>query len=245
MVVFFVGSGRDGLFGELFGDGLLDHGLLEQLLRDRVCDDGLLGQLDRDRLGDDRFLGQLDGDLVGLDGLRGQLGGGILVTLGLGLERLDGKLLGDRLGDDGLLHQLDGQLVGDHGLLGQLDRDLLGRDGLGGQLDRIGVERERSRPRRARRLSDGGERLFREPQVRRQVHGLATVGARERLGAFLDALERQRQPAAVAVDLEDQDVDRIALRDDLARVLDVMLRELGDVDEALDARAGSRRTRRR
>ena len=67
------------------------------------------------------------------------------------------------------------------------------------------------------------------------MDGLATVGARERLGAFLDSLQRQRQPSAVTVDLEDQDVDRIALRDDLARVLDVMLRELGDVDEAFDA----------
>ena len=52
----------------------------------------------------------------------------------------------------------------------------------------------------------------------------------------LDALEREREPTALAVDLEDQDLDGIALRHDLARVLDVVLRELGDVHEPLDAR---------
>ena len=65
---------------------------------------------------------------------------------------------------------------------------------------------------------------------------LAAVRARHRDGALLDPLEREREAAALAVDLEDQHVDRIALRDDLARVLDVVAGELGDVDETLDAR---------
>ena len=64
------------------------------------------------------------------------------------------------------------------------------------------------------------------------------------LVALLDALEREREPAALAVDLEDAHVDRLALRHDLARVLDVVLRELRDVHEPLDAREGSRRRRR-
>ena len=51
----------------------------------------------------------------------------------------------------------------------------------------------------------------------------------------LDALDAQRQAAALGVDLEDLDLDVVAGRDDLARVLDVVRRELGDVDEALDA----------
>ena len=52
--------------------------------------------------------------------------------------------------------------------------------------------------------------------------------------ALLDALQREREPPALAVDLEDAHVDRITLRDDLARVLDVVRRELGDVHEPLD-----------
>src|SRR5262249_18719567 len=39
----------------------------------------------------------------------------------------------------------------------------------------------------------------------------------------------------LAVDLDDFDVDRLALRDDLARVLHVVLGKLGDVHEPLDA----------
>ena len=68
------------------------------------------------------------------------------------------------------------------------------------------------------------------------MDGLAAVGARLHRVGLLDALEGEREPAALAVDLDDLDVDRLALRDDLARVLDVMLRELGDVHEPLDAR---------
>ena len=53
--------------------------------------------------------------------------------------------------------------------------------------------------------------------------------------ALLDALEREREPTALAVDLEDAHVHRITLRDDLARILDVVRCELGDVHEPLDA----------
>src|SRR4029078_9013146 len=52
----------------------------------------------------------------------------------------------------------------------------------------------------------------------------------------LDPLQREREAAPLGVDLEDADVDLVALRDDLARVLDVVLCELGDVHEALDSR---------
>ena len=68
------------------------------------------------------------------------------------------------------------------------------------------------------------------------MHGLAAVCARHRHGALLDPLQREREPAAVAVDLEDEHVDGVALGDDLARVLDVVVGELGDVHEPLDAR---------
>src|SRR5919199_333061 len=80
------------------------------------------------------------------------------------------------------------------------------------------------------------EDVLREPEVRRGVDRLAAVGARLRHRAVLDALQREREPAPLRVDLEDEDVHGVALRDDLARVLDVVLRELGDVHEALDAR---------
>ena len=52
----------------------------------------------------------------------------------------------------------------------------------------------------------------------------------------VDTLERQREPPPVGVDLDDPHLDLVALRDDLARVLDVVLCEFGDVDEPLDAR---------
>ena len=67
------------------------------------------------------------------------------------------------------------------------------------------------------------------------MHRLGTVCARNGLVALLDALEREREPAALAVDLEDAHVDGVTLGDDLTRVLDVMRRELGDVNEAFDA----------
>src|SRR6185503_14130723 len=51
----------------------------------------------------------------------------------------------------------------------------------------------------------------------------------------LDPLDRERQAAALGVDLEDLDLHLVAGLDDLARVLDVLLCELGDVHEALDA----------
>ena len=66
------------------------------------------------------------------------------------------------------------------------------------------------------------------------MDGFGAVGARERLHPFLDPLEREREAPALTVDLEDEHVDRIALGDDLARVLDMVLRELGDVDETFD-----------
>ena len=50
----------------------------------------------------------------------------------------------------------------------------------------------------------------------------------------LHALEREREAPSVGVHLDDLHPDDLALRDDLARVLDVMLGELRDMDEALD-----------
>ena len=64
-------------------------------------------------------------------------------------------------------------------------------------------------------------------------HGLGIVRAL-RDSAALDALEREREAAPLGVDLDDLRLDEIALRDDLARVLDVVLRQLGDVHEPLD-----------
>ena len=61
----------------------------------------------------------------------------------------------------------------------------------------------------------------------------------------LDPLQRQREPPAIGVHLDDLHRDDLTLGHDLARVLDVVLGQLRDVDEALDARAGSRRRRRR
>src|SRR3954453_855631 len=62
------------------------------------------------------------------------------------------------------------------------------------------------------------------------------VGAGERLPrVFLGRLERQRDPLAVHVDVEDLDGDLLADLDDLARVVDVLPGQLGDVDQAVDA----------
>ena len=60
-------------------------------------------------------------------------------------------------------------------------------------------------------------------------------GVAERHAALADALDREGDAPALLVDLEDLDPDGLARLDDLARGLDVMLGELGDVDEALDA----------
>src|SRR5215210_4143349 len=62
------------------------------------------------------------------------------------------------------------------------------------------------------------------------------VGARLDGLALLDALEREREAPPVGVDLDHLHVHDVALGDDLARILDVVLRQLGDVHEALDAR---------
>ena len=52
---------------------------------------------------------------------------------------------------------------------------------------------------------------------------------------LLGLLETQRDALAVAVDVEHLDLDGVADREDLARVVDVRPRELGDVDQAVDA----------
>src|SRR6185437_12461252 len=64
---------------------------------------------------------------------------------------------------------------------------------------------------------------------------LRAGGARDRKYLVLNALRRQRQAAALGVDLEDLHADLVARVDDLARALDVVRRQLGDVHEALDA----------
>ena len=66
-------------------------------------------------------------------------------------------------------------------------------------------------------------------------HRLRALGDAAGQDLALDALDRQRQPAALGVDLEDADLDVVARLDDLARVLDVVVGQLGDVHEALDA----------
>ena len=60
-------------------------------------------------------------------------------------------------------------------------------------------------------------------------------GVAERQAALADALDRERDAAALLVDLENLHADLLARLDDLAGGLDVVLGELGDVDEALDA----------
>ena len=52
---------------------------------------------------------------------------------------------------------------------------------------------------------------------------------------LLDALDAEREPAALGVDLEDLHAHVLARLDDLTRVLHVVMRELGDVHEPLDA----------
>ena len=52
---------------------------------------------------------------------------------------------------------------------------------------------------------------------------------------LLGLLEAQGDALAVAVDVEHLDLHGVADREDLARVVDVRPRELGDVDQAVDA----------
>ena len=75
---------------------------------------------------------------------------------------------------------------------------------LGGLLDHVG---------RALGLDRGAglEDVLGELERRRRVHGLAAVGARQRLASSTRFSERE--PAALRVDLENEDVDRVALRD--------------------------------
>ena len=86
--------------------------------------------------------------------------------------------------------------------------------------------RRRRRPRRA--------------PARHVVHVAGVAGQRgadlaARQDLVLDPLDREREAAPLGVDLEDLDLHVVAGLDDLARVLDVLLGELGDVHEALDA----------
>src|SRR5436190_19045587 len=60
-------------------------------------------------------------------------------------------------------------------------------------------------------------------------------GGTQRQDLVLDALRRQRQAAALGVDLEDLHADHVALIHDFTWVLHVVVRELRDVHEALDA----------
>src|SRR5581483_12508380 len=56
-------------------------------------------------------------------------------------------------------------------------------------------------------------------------------------GIELELLETERDALGLAIDLEDLALERLALLEDLARVLDLLRpRHLGDVDEAFDAR---------
>src|SRR3954453_8463480 len=101
---------------------------------------------------------------------------------------------------------------------------LLGRD-LAGVLRGLG-----------RGLAAGslGEDVFRQGELRTPLDRLRVVCSCDNPPA-LDTLERERQSASLAVDLDDLRLDLIPLRDDLARVLDVMLGELGDMHEPFDA----------
>src|SRR4051794_7083413 len=124
------------------------------------------------------------------------------------------------------------------GLLGVVREDVLGQPELGHVVEVARVAGGlrsllRLLLRIAERLGGGGlalgglvDRLDRAGPVAAQL-------ARQDLA--LDALDAQRQPPALGVDLEDLDLDLVIGRDDLARVLHVMRGQLGDVHEALDA----------
>ena len=66
------------------------------------------------------------------------------------------------------------------------------------------------------------------------MHGLRAVRAGTGCSPSSTRFSERGEAAAFAVDLENPDVDGLALRDDLARILDVVRRELRDVNEALD-----------
>ena len=125
-----------------------------------------------------------------------------------------------------------------------LDEDLFAdRHDLLGELDVL-----------ARELRDVHEALDAvcdadERTERNELGDLARCDLADRVGAgedlprvLLRRLERQRDALAVEVDLEDLDGDLLADLDDLAGVLDVLPRELGDVHEAVDAAEVDERT---
>src|SRR4051794_20403004 len=170
---------------------------------------------------------------LGVGGLglgRGRLGLGVRLDVGrsLGLRRsldlglddlgLDDLRLGDgRLGEI-LVHDLGVALGGVLGAL-RLDSGVL-RDVV--ELAGLVLDGRRS----------GGGVLVGQLDVAGEVRGLL-LG--DRVPTAVDPLQREGEPAALAVDLEDQDLDVVALRNDLARVLDVVVRKLGDVHEPLHA----------
>src|SRR3954468_15827198 len=141
------------------------------------------------------------------------------------------RLLGcDLIGLDAGVRFLDRRLFG-RSLLRSLFAALFGGALLGGAfLRRLGDGVLGKRGRFGRAL---GEDLLREVERRRALDRLGIVGA---LGdaAALDALQRERKAPSFRVHLDDLRADEVTLRDDLARVLDVVLRELRDVNEALD-----------
>src|SRR3546814_5152174 len=66
------------------------------------------------------------------------------------------------------------------------------------------------------------------------VEGRVELGA-ERVDRLVGLLERQRDAAALEVDVDDLDEDLFTDRHDLLGERDVAARQLGDVHEALDA----------
>src|SRR5580765_6680958 len=156
---------------------------------------------------------------IGLAKLLGLVGG----SLGLG-GRLRRRLLGGRF-----------RRFGDR-LVRRLFRCGLELRLLGRRLElRLGfglcfVERRCLGSRRALR-----EDLLGEVEVRRAFDHLGVLCALGHAPA-LDALQREGEAPSLGVHLDDLRLDRVALRDDFARVLDVVLRELGDVHEPFDPR---------
>src|SRR5512133_3519937 len=121
---------------------------------------------------------------------------------------------------------------GTEGFVGRSRVNLVAR-GVGLALDGLlRGRRRRIELRRERRRRRVAEDVLRQVEMRcsfdRPLRLFTAIG--------VDTLERQRQPTALGIDLEDQHRHRVALRHDLPGILDVMLRELGDMDEAFDAR---------